>query len=262
MIELDLPGHEPRLVVNSVINPDSAFVVDVSASQSAFSAGAHQPITNAMVQVYQAGQLVSSLQSIGNGKYTSDQKPQPLQHYTMQVSAAGFTTVDAATFVPASPIIRDLRAARVAPAADMYEETTAASFILADNPEQDNFYYIQAYTPDTTYEGKAYRRSVNMEFTAPFEEEFTMEDRYFFSDKLFNGKSVPLELHLQNLPANTTYVRVAHITPEYYHYVRTLEKQSYKDNFSTTPESVANNIKNGIGIFAGYHVVTLAVKVK
>lgn len=259
VIELELPEYEPKLVLNSVINPDSLFTVDVSASQSALADGEYQQLTDATVQVYQAGQLLFELQHTGNGVYKADRKPQALQHYELRVSAPGFPSAVANTHITAMPAVKNVQASRAAPAFE--QQRVNMSFELDDVPGQENFYYIEAFTPDTSYyDGTPYKEPVSIKFTAPIEDEFGMETRYFFSDKLFDGQALHLELNLDNNPSKTTYVRVAHITKEYYQYVRVLDKQSYRDNFSEIQEPVPNNIQNGMGLFAGYNAVTLAVK--
>ncbi|WP_242916518.1 DUF4249 domain-containing protein [Pontibacter liquoris] len=260
IVETPLPAHEPKLVVNAVINPDSLFTVDVSANQSAFDHVTYQQLPDATVQVYQAGQPLHTLHHRGNGIYKTDQKPLPLQHYELHVAAPGFAPAQASAFIPSAPVIRDLQNTAVAPTA-WEGPTISVSFTLADTPGQENYYYLQAYTPDTSHtESKPYNRSVGLKLADPVESEFSLEDRYFFSDKLFEGQTVTLWVHLDNSPKQTTYLRVAHITREYYAYARTLEKQSYRDNFATPPGPVANNIQNGMGIFAGYNALTLAIK--
>ena len=259
VVELDLPTHEPKLVINAVINPDSLFTVDVSASQSALADGEYQQLKDATVQVYQAGQLLFELQHVGDGIYKADRKPQALQHYELRVSAPGFPDASATSYVPAAPAMRDVQASRAAPSSEWGGSNL--SLILDDVPGQENFYYIQAFIPDSSYyDGKRYNRYVSLDFIAPIKEEFAMEFRYFFSDKLFDGKQVNIQLNLGTAPDKTTYVQVAHITKEYYQYARTLDKQGAGDDFGKIPTPVTNNIQNGMGLFAGYNAVMLAVK--
>lgn len=260
VVELELPEHIPQLVINAVINPDSLFTVDVSASRSAFSNDTYQQIDDATVQVYQAGQILFDLQHVGNGVYKADRKPEALQHYELQVSAPGLPGASATSYIPVAPHIREVKASK-APQDPDNGPSMNLSLLLEDTPEQENFYYIQAYRQDTSYLNKRlYDRYISIDFTAPIEQEFTMEWRYFFSDKLFNGKPLHLALNLENSPEKTTYVQVAHISKEYYEYARTLQKQAGRDDFGNFPTQVTNNIRNGFGLFAGYNATTLAVK--
>jgi hypothetical protein len=259
VVELDLPDHAPKLVVNAVFNPDSLFTVDLSSSQSVFSDSAHRPVTDATVQVYQGGQHVFDVAHKGAGIYQADRKPETLQHYTLRVSAPGHAAVKAASHVPAAPLLRDLKAARVPATADR-DAGIRLSFVLDDTPGQDNYYYIQAYTPDTDHiNGGAYNRALSIQFNTTIKPEFAMENRWFFSDKLFNGQKLPLELLLESSQREVRHVQIAHITKEYYDYVRTLEKQAYRDNFGIIPIPVANNIEQGMGLFAGYNSVTIKI---
>ncbi len=260
VVELDLPTHKPQLVVNSVINPDSLFTVDVSASRSPFVNGSHKQLSDATVQVYQAGQLRYSLKHVGNGIYKADHKPLALQHYELRVSAPGFPNARTQNFIPAQPRLTDLRASKVNYTSDN-GPTRNLSFTLDDAAGQENYYLIQAYTPDTSYaDHKPYKRAVNLGFVSPIQEEFTMEARYFFSDKLIDGQQTKFTISIAYVPNRTIYFHVTQITKEYYEYARTLNKQAAGDDFGKTPTPVANNVQGGMGLFAGYHAFKIALK--
>lgn len=259
LVELDLPDHKPRIVVNAVFNPDSLFTVDLSSSQSVFTDQPYKPITDATVQVYQGEQHLFNVAHKGAGVYKADQKPETLQHYTLRVSAPGHAPVKAASYAPAAPVLRNLKATRVSATHDQ-PAGIQLSLVLEDEPGKENYYYIQAYAPDTDPStGKAYNRALSIQFNTTIKPEFAMENRWFFSDKLFNGQKLPLELLLESNQQEMRHVQVAHITKEYYDYVRTLEKQSYRDNFGITPIPVSNNIRGGMGLFAGYNSVVIKI---
>jgi hypothetical protein len=260
VVELELPVHSPKLVVNAVLNPDSLMTVDLSASQSAFSNASYRQLEEASVQIFQNGQLLFELQHTANGIYKGPQAAEALQHYELRASAPGFPSVRAQTFIPSAPLISEIQASSAPPRPD-WGPGVEASFLLDDRGSIDNYYMIQAYTPAISHiDGKPYNRSVSFSFIAPIEPEFSMEDRYFFSNKLFQGQLLRLLLYLDNPPDQTTYLRLASISPEYYHYVRTLDKQSYRENFMNESIAVANNIENGMGLFAGYNRVVMAIK--
>lgn len=259
VVEVDLPEHEQKLVINSVFNPDSLFTVDVSASRSVFSSEqSYLHVENATVTLYEGGNFLFNLQHVGNGIYKADQKPEALKFYEIQVSAPGFSSVSASNYVPAEPQVFALNACEGLFNEDWQEQSMNVSFTLDDGPEE-NFYYMQIFTPDTSYESIAYNRNIELISSAPINYEFSMETRLFFSDKLFNGKPLHLTLNLNNSSKAVIYVQVAQITNEYYHYVRTLEKQSYNDNININPLAVTNNIRNGMGLFAGYNFTTLTI---
>jgi hypothetical protein len=261
VVELELPDPEPLLVLNSVLNPDSLFTADISASRIIFVNGAHPPLTNAVVRVYQAGQLLEELRHVGQGRYRGTQRPQPLLAYELQASAPGYPAVRASTQLPALPAIRDVKASRGANTS-FGSATVEAAFVLTDDPAQDNFYYLQTYAPgiDRFNNGRPYNQTVTIVQLTPFETEFSMETRYFFSDRLFRGQAVPFRLRLETSPAQPAYVRVAHMSKSYYDYVRALHRQSYDDDVLPTSTPVPGNIVGGLGLLASYSAATLYIK--
>lgn len=260
VVEVELPEHEPKLVINAVLNPDSLFSVAVSASRSAFSNDEHLQVENAIVSLYGAGKHLFDLRHLGRGIYQADQKPEALQYYEVKVSAPGYPDASAASYVPAEPIIFNVKAETGPVHEDWQGATVNASFTLQDPAEQENFYYLRVFSPDTTFDEIPYERYVSILSSTPIEMEFSMETRLFFSDKLFNGQALQLGLNIENSPDNVTYVQVAHITKEYYQYVRSLKKQSYNDAINLTPVQVSNNIRNGMGLFAGCTVHSMMIK--
>ncbi|WP_242926953.1 DUF4249 domain-containing protein [Pontibacter vulgaris] len=261
IVELELPEQEPQLVVNSMFTPDSAWSVDISASQNALSNAPYEQVQNATVEVYQGSKYLFNLAHTRNGKYKSEEAlPKALEHYTLKVSAPGFPACEASNFAPALPATRALKVARASSSIDPNIPEAEVSFVLDDAPNTQNYYAISAYFPDTAYTGEAYKNYVGLDFQAPIEQEFTMGNSYFFSDKLIDGKATTLKQRYTLIEGKTVYLNIAQISPDYYHYARTLVKQSYNDNFMTTPGPVHNNIRNGLGIFAGYNTVTYHIK--
>lgn len=264
IVELELPTPEPRLVVNSVVNPDSVFMVEVSANRGALVTQPYTLITEATVQVYQDGQYWGDLTHTGKGRYRSAKFPQALGQYEIKVTAPGFPSASASTTLPALPGITDVKAIPIASTSNSVDPSVEASFVLIDDAAQEDFYYVQAYTPDSSIftDFKSYNRSVSVSFLSPSEEEFSMEDRYFFSDRLFNGQSLPLRLKLDVSHDKTAYVRVAHISKAYYEYVRNLRRQSYADVDPTLagPVTVPNNIQDGFGLFGSYAARVLTIR--
>lgn len=262
IVEAELPEHEPKLVINGVFNPDSLLKVDVSASRSVFSSGqTYLPVENANVNLYEDGKKLLTLHHIGGGVYEADQKPIALRNYELHVSAPGFSSASASNYVPAEAVVNDMEACEGLFNEDWQEHSINVVFTLEDGPEE-NFYYIQVFTPFTNFENISYNRNINLLSSTPISYEFSMETRLFFSDKLFNGKTLPLMLNLENNSGGDLYVQVAHITEEYYNYVRTLEKQSYNDNININPITVSNNIKNGMGLLAGCNIITKIIEGK
>ncbi len=178
------------------------------------------------------------------------------------MQAAGFPEASAFTFVPAEATIFNLHATAEPARSDWEGPSLNAIFTLKDEPGQENYYYLNVFEPDTSRDGEPYNRYISLYSSSPIDMEFSMETRLFFSDKLFNGEALQLKLNLGNHPQRKTHVQVAQITKEYYQYVQTLKKQSYADNLNIHPIPVANNILNGMGLFAAYNAQTFTFKVE
>lgn len=260
VIELDLPELKQRLVVNGIFNPDSTWSIDVSASQSALSKVPYEQVQHATVGVYQADKHLYNLEHVGEGQYkTKDISPDALENYTLKVSAPGFSMVQATGFAPAEPATHALKSKLVnTPDGTREIEVT---FTLDDVPGLQNYYFISAYYKDTSfYNNEAYKQYTSISFEAPIESEFSQGWLYFFSDKFIDGKSVTLKIRT-GYPGKgkMLYFNVTQVSPDYYHYVRTLTKQATVDSFSHAPTAVHSNIQNGYGIFAGYHMRTYQI---
>ena len=262
IVEIDLPNQEPQLVINGLFTPDSVWNVDISAGQNALSNETYKQVQDATVELYQGGKHLFNLLHNGNGKYKSEVVlPQELQHYTLKVSAPGYPTSEASNFAPSLPAIRSIKVYRTFNSLNPSMPPEAeVRFVLDDVPGMQNYYFVSAYFQDTAYTGEAFKNYSGLNFMAPIEKEFTMGSRYFFSDKLIDGKPTTLTLRYTLIKGKTVHLNISQISPDYYHYVRTLVKQSYNDNFMTTPGPVHNNIRNGLGIFAGYSTVTYRIK--
>ena len=179
VVELNLPPPRNVLVVNGVLNPDSVFRVALSASQSAYTSGPYPVIKNATVQLIQAGQPPTTLLPLDSGRYEAPTRPLAGQTYELRVAAATYPGISATATVPAPPALSQLRAVAVAPTADAPRGSVNASVVLDDPGAEENFYYLQAYTPAVSeFEDKRpYRKTVSLTFLAPIKPEFSMESR-------------------------------------------------------------------------------------
>lgn len=262
VVELELPEPKAQLVVNSTFTPDSTWAVEVSTSQSSLVSQPYYMVENAVVEVYHEGQHITTLPHTGKGKYKSDSiKPQAQQEYTLKVSAPGLPGCTATDFVPSSPDIKNVKLANVMNTKDPQIREVEVTFTLQDEPGKANYYYIKAYIHDTSHSGEPFKNYTSLNFVAPFWEEFGIGSRYFFSDKFIDGQAATLKIRYER-PANGKLLTlsITQVSPDYYTYSKTLEKQSYRDNFLTTPTPVHNNIKNGFGIFAGYNPKSIHIK--
>ena len=61
VVELDIPAHDPLLVVNGIIETDSVASIFISNSLGAFDQGEIKSIDDANVYLYENGSLVGQM---------------------------------------------------------------------------------------------------------------------------------------------------------------------------------------------------------
>lgn len=258
-VDFDFPAHAPGLVLNGVFNPDSIFSIDLTSSNQISSNNDFNPVENASVRLFQNGNYLTDLQHSKKGIYRASIKPESLRKYEIRVTAPGFPDIAAHNHVPEKPAIHHVQITTVSGGVSPTQGLNV-SLILDDVPKENNFYFIRAYTFDRGGNaGMPYIRDLNISFISPIEDDFEMGSRKFFSDKLFQGDSINLKIHLEDSSKETVYLLIAQVTKEYFDYGKTLRRHTMTD-LNINQMAVSNNIENGVGLFAGYNAVTIPIK--
>ena len=276
-VKIDMPTYSPKLVVNCFFNPDSTWKVNLSSSVPI--SGNDQPsyISNATVELYEDNVLISTL-SYADSNYVNNQKPLLNKLYTLKVSAPGFESVECSdkllstttTFTAKLDTIqRYITIKNLA-----FSENIPVSPLkigIKDEATVENFYEFRGiYTNDQITPV----RTTNVIFhsLSPGLESFSRYQRLvLFRDLLFNGKENDLMLYLDNqqtffmtyLPSgdigvlwwkiNNLYFEMKQVSEQYFLYQKTFLQQKYnRENPFAEPTKVYTNVKNGLGIFAGY----------
>lgn len=99
--DFEFKEHDPKIVLNCMLNPDSIFKAHISKSVSIESSERKIPIiSDAEVKVYQDGTFISELVHDGEGFYTADMYPLPGKTYRIEVKAEGMKDVISETTIP------------------------------------------------------------------------------------------------------------------------------------------------------------------
>jgi hypothetical protein len=295
-VEVDVPEHDPQLVVNSFFASDSRWVVEVSRSTGAFEDAdlddPHFTIDNATVTVEAPGQpalrlsytdTLTSEPLIGGrlplpGAYTSmERHPAPGQLYTVRVDADGFEPVEATSRIPPSvPItvsstVRRMDDQYVDPPAVQQRRTLTLA--LQDPPDEDNYYWVRVAQIGRTFsrEVRFTTRDRSILNDAPTDLDDTGKatlSRAFFSDALFDGRRHEIELDVDEVvspdDADSPYpyfvVEVGALSEDLYDYLVSLRTfDETVDNPFAEPVNVYSNVEDGYGIVAGRHIETFTV---
>jgi hypothetical protein len=270
VIEIELPVEKPRLVVNSVFNADSLLTVNVTKSRASSEPGHDfEKVENASVEVFKNKKSLGYLIYAGKGNYrsTSTFLNEPNAEYSLKVQAAEFETAESNEILPAMPVISS-----IATIPDNQNNLSSYKkyknrFNLQD-PAESNTYFIRAWLVNQNGNKSVLKASLKNELGqfSPLRSE-SLEINVF-NDESFNGKELTIELDYQayigygDKGNYSILVEVAGIPKSYFDYLYSVARQ-FEDIPLLEPKNLplANNIKNGLGIFAPYNVASFSFDV-
>lgn len=279
IIPLELPERASKLVVNSILNPDSLVRLYVYGSQALLAPRGSSVMDQATVILSEDGQAVDSIPFDTQSKsYLSKNfHPKPGHFYKLSVSARGFEAVSASCQVPfAVPILR--AEAKDSAGIDEYGEYYSQVTMQFNDPEGiRDFYGLVGTVPRIHLRWKPSQPGQPSRYDTLYEEdaiylystispaEDTYDNGVVFKDDLFDGKTYELVINYyppQRWNNRTPDPRpwqltllLSHTDAFYYEYNRKLAKHLYNQGgglFAGEPVSMPSNIENGYGIFSGY----------
>lgn len=292
-IEIDLEDAKIRIVVNSEINPDSTFSVNITRSRHILDNAEIVPLSDAEVKLYEDDVLIGSMTHQNSGNYSINYKPKTGKTYKVTVSQGTLDSVFGTTIIPEKVQFISIDTTR---SYDEYNpEMINFSIKFNDPAAQKNYYMISLrnrysynlwdpdlIVSDTLYVGPdttivhntfgGYRRSTAMEKLS-FSSDDMIVDAFIyqkncvvFCDELIDGRQYSVKLRSDQYgfysDTNMVYVDFYSISPEYYKYMISFNKHqdATGDPFSE-PVMVFSNIVNGIGIFASSNVYTDSIQI-
>jgi hypothetical protein len=278
IIDLDIPEHEPVLVVNSVLSTDSIMTAYVSHSKGAFDSNPISYVNNASVKVFEDGVLLGEMDKILTPsfnysgfvdtvcRYSLNQTPAAGKFYSYEVEHDDYENARAETPIPTAV---DLIIEEVSPVGeDDYEKQfrlrcsfedagTENYYRLRIHAESDDAYFYTNYFVDFESSDASIIASAGVQSDGM---SYWGSDA-LFDDELFNGstKVITLEFwdwnyyYFEEEGYDVNYVlEVSSISKEYFNYIKSL--RAYENNanqfslFAGEPVHVYTNIENGLGI--------------
>jgi hypothetical protein len=273
-ISADLPAPPKRLVVNTLLTPDSIFRVQVSRVSSAVDASS-RVLSSAQVSLFTPGGAAEVLRSQGNGLYYSTTRPASGRPYTVQVAANDYPSVSATDTVPAVVPIREAWFS-FPTGTDRNNELQGTVVVRFDDPVQTaNFYEISGYQ-----ESQFIQMDVRGNAALTAEDESSLNPKSLvFSDKLFNGQPFELRASFRTngyssggfnngQPTGPTTrpprLVLRSISRAYYQYRKSWTRHLYNQGskgdtydlnqllFLGDPSTMYSNVSGGYGVVAGY----------
>jgi hypothetical protein len=265
IVDIELPKIKPMIVVNSICTSDKPWRINLTASRNALDNEKLQPIKNAKIEIIGDSSIGNSLIYYKNGTYKTNRlKPKTNINYQLRISADGFETVTSNCIIPKAVQIKNVAIDTIMNEYQRKELKITISF--TDTPGIENFYSLKVLRL-TTYEGgihvwPEHFTSNDLLFQNDDNALFENQNKNFggseafFSDEILNGKNYKLTVNVELFGIRDKQnfeVVLNSLSKNYYKYLRTKRMQrETRDNPFAEPVIVYNNIKNGLGIFAGY----------
>jgi hypothetical protein len=262
----------PQLVVNSYITPDSTMEFFVNKTSNMLDN--NYIISDGNIEIWADNSLLTTLTEHQQGHFTSSIKPEIGVEFKIIVRADNMKA-SAQTHIPDSTKITDF--SYIHPGgninADGLHGTYTTFFLSIDDPLEENYYELKAFTlnTDSVYHKPYIHVLIFSENTIiKAEGDNYSIHKLLFSDKQFNGEKTILNVNtlytVDGAFNEKTLFLLRTVTKEYYLYHKTLLAHYYNQELIHNPSleelslfqitgrpiDVYSNIEGGYGIFAGY----------
>jgi hypothetical protein len=296
VIDLDIPPHEPVLVLNGLLDTDTNAQLVVSHSVGAFSDLTPTFIDNANVLLYKNNQFIDSLlpdmtnevyvyytdsnyntDSLQMYYYRSDYVPEKDATYRAEVSHANYTSISAETFIPNDIIVYNIDVDTTS-----NEDKIGLTFSFDDNANQQNCYRLKLFSSCTKewenddgdtehwgFRGRTEFMSNDPSFPGgiPFEGYTFQGNNVVFTDALFNGQqktiTLDVETELKYADCDTVIIYFSTFSDDTYSYYNSLGDHSEKGElglFGGEVIPVYSNVENGLGVLISTNAQQIYLK--
>jgi len=270
IVDIDIPQHEPRLVVNSLFTDGHRIRVHLSKTASAFDAST-PVVEDGLIRLFCNDEETDTL-VYNDGYYYSDVEALQDEKYSILVSVPGMNEVSAEDIIPTTTLIESYVHRDSIMLDDNNFPIMQVELGFTDKPGTD-FYelsIIAEYYQDGTY----YHHNVGFEYNSdPVLISAGLLDYHpkslVFNDELFDGKQTSIKanywIQTDGMPligggpeyGYLLFVYLRSVSESYYNYIRKQIIYQYSlesDIFTGMPDPVHmySNITGGYGIFAGF----------
>jgi hypothetical protein len=266
-IEIDLPEHEPLLVLNSLITPSDTLRIMLTKSQDILS---NDPVNiyvpNAQIELVRNGEVVDGAFFVNTQfQYVSPSVfPQPGDEFEITVSVAGFPEVSATATVPRPAALFSAEEMGVRVVFDGADRKIIRFEMEEDLPEQNNYYEV-VIAQVTDYESSERIGYEDFFFETSISwQEITLHGVAFTGEAISGKTSVEIEAFQQAYYGESTYfLELRSVSKDYYEYVTTLAahiENQQQELFSGEPVPMFSNVEGGYGLVGAYSAAQLELE--
>ena len=296
VIDLDIPSHEPVLVLNGILETDTNVKVVVSHSVGAFSNSIPTFINDANVLLYKNNELTGipllpdlsnlvyvnyidkgNVDSLAMYYYKSNYTPEKNVNYRIEVNHSNYPSISAETYIAS-----DITLYNIDIDTTSNEEKIGFTFSFDDNASQQNYYRLKLFSSckkewenedgdieEWNFRGDTRFMSNDPSFPSeiPFEG-YTFEgDNVVFTDALFNGqqKTITLDVisDLKYADCDTIIIQFSTFSDDTYSYYNSLGDHREKGELSIFGGEVIpvySNVENGLGVLISTNAQQIYLK--
>ena len=286
-LDFDDEGYANQIVVNSTISNNSYFVSYITKSRSILTKNQTNTPVEGSMELFEDGKLIKQFPSQLGAFSATDIIPKAGKTYRMVITAEG-KKLEAETMIPNKVEVLSVDTASIKSNNLIF---TIINLRIKD-PEGDDYYRIVSMRETISYiqdnKGvRKYHRAYNQFLIASDDPVFKSVYNNFgdeiidgpdneysiFPDDYFNGKEVSVKFRTNpsyygdpSNPGQYGYgygstqiyerneIHVQKLSKDLYNYLKYLKLYNfYHDNPFAEPVPVYSNVKNGIGIFAGFN---------
>jgi len=257
---ISIPDEADKPVVNLLMNKDSVMMARVTLSARMKGNWEMKEIKNAVVNLYENGQLKETLTPVEYRTltyYRGNTLPKAGATYRVTAAVPGYAEASGADQIPDTVKTGELK--MTVSHINSWQTKATISVELHDDPAVQNYYRIRLYRITDFIDASGNPRQIKLQeyfetdnANLPLLEEDYHSD-FFTTDALFNGRSPKFILRLTaDDGLKKMGVEITSLTSHSYNYLNSAYLARKKNDDGLSEKVIVyNNVINGLGIIGG-----------
>jgi hypothetical protein len=284
-IDFDDEGLANQVVVNSIISTDNWFTAYLTKSSSILEDRQNNPPLEGTLDLYEDGNLIRQFPSQLGGFSATDIKPKAGKSYRIVITSNG-KQIEAETILPNQTEVISLDTITIKDqnnykrlnyklklkdqaGDDYYRIVVTDEGLTVKSDDKGSRKYYMSRNQNSINSDDPVFNSLYNNFGGEAIDMGPSNDYYIFPDDYFKGKEYMIQFQTNSYSYNSNYsngygsskqiytrnvIHIQKLSKDLFTYLKYLKLYNhYHDNPFSEPVPVYSNIKNGIGIFAGFN---------
>jgi hypothetical protein len=266
-LEVELPGQEPKLVLNALLENTDTIRVSLSKSRGVLDASENdrfEQIKNGQVFIQpENGPRIPLIFKERNSPfetisfyYLAGYDFKAGGTYKIFAESPGLASVNSQVIFPESIPIKEITYQDLGPNGSSQNQNLFEFTLKFEDPNDKNYYELDGNIlgRSTTQANNFYSGGLNPRPVNPaYEKDYSWGSGLLFSDVLLRGKDSEMVFRI-NLPKGfemDVEINLIHVSESYYKYHDSADLQNYnRGDILSQPVLIYNNIQNGLGNFS------------